>query len=180
MKIAICGKMCSGKTTLAQSIQRMDPRYTRYSIGQHVKEIGIDLFHMTTKDRSLLIAIGAKMREIDPDVWIKYILEQTKDKEHCLIDDMRYQNEYDLLQQHGFVFIQLHIPRPLQEQRIKQLYTTQAPEHLDNRDHLSEKNDFQWIVGSEPKIHIYNTEHPDTITQHIHSFLQKNENGYYS
>ena len=71
MKIAICGKMCSGKSTLANTLKIMDNRYTIYSIGQAVKDIGADLFGMKEKDRNLLIQIGAKMREIDPDVWTK-------------------------------------------------------------------------------------------------------------
>ena len=55
MKIAICGKMCSGKSTLANTLKIMDSRYTIYSIGQAVKDIGKDLFGMKEKDRNLLI-----------------------------------------------------------------------------------------------------------------------------
>ena len=32
----------------------------------------VDLFDMQTKDEILLISIGTKMREIDPDVWANY------------------------------------------------------------------------------------------------------------
>jgi adenylate kinase family enzyme len=180
MKIVICGKMCSGKTTLAQTIQRMDSRYTIYSIGQKVKDIATDVFHMKGKDRDLLIAIGAQMRAIDPDVWVKYILSQTQGHSHCLVDDMRYQNEYDLLRQHGFVVIQLEISRDLQEQRIKKLYTTNPQEHLKNRDHLSETNIFDWAPDNEPVLTINNAEDQDKVMQRLHSFLQKQENPGYS
>ena len=180
MKIVICGKMCSGKTTLAQTIQRMDSRYTIHSIGQKVKDLATDVFQMKGKDRDLLIAIGAQMRAIDPEVWVKYIISQTQGHTHCIVDDMRYQNEYDLLSHHGFVVIQLHISRDLQEQRIKKLYTTNYQDHLKNRDHLSERNLFAWAPGKEPVITIDNAEDQDQVLQRIHSFLQKQENKGYS
>lgn len=168
--------MCSGKTTLAQTIMRMDDRYTTFSIGGKVKEVARDLFGSTHKDRPLLIAIGAKMREIDPLVWIKYVLDQTKKETHCIVDDLRYQNEYDLLKEHGFVFIQLHVTQSIQEQRIKKLYTKDFQEHLDNRDHLSEQNTFTWSPRKEPVFHIDNREDYAKVNQKIHTFLQKNEN----
>ena len=37
------------------------------------------------------------MREIDEDVWAKYIINKTKDKEYCIIDDLRFQNELNYL-----------------------------------------------------------------------------------
>ena len=49
MKIAIVGKMCSGKSTLANTIKIIDKQYTIYSIGGKVKEIACDLFNMKTK-----------------------------------------------------------------------------------------------------------------------------------
>jgi adenylate kinase family enzyme len=180
MKIVICGKMCSGKTTLAQTIQRMDSRYTIHSIGQKVKDLATDVFQMKGKDRDLLIAIGTQMREIDPDVWVKHIISQTQGETHCIVDDMRYQNEYDILRQHGFIVIQLHISRDIQEQRIKKLYTGNSQEHLKNRGHLSERNLFEWYSGSEPVLTIDNAEDQDKVMQRIHSFLQKQENKEYS
>ena len=35
MKIAICGKMCSGKSTLANHIMRTFPGYQKYSFAQN-------------------------------------------------------------------------------------------------------------------------------------------------
>ena len=176
MKIAICGKMCSGKTTLAQTIMRMADRYKVFSIGGKVKEIAKDLFGSTEKDRPLLIAIGAQMREIDPEVWIKYVIKQTKHETHCIVDDLRYQNEYELLREQGFVFIQLHVARAVQEQRVRKLYPKTFQDHLDNRDHLSEQNAFVWSPRGEPVFHIDNGEDFAKVNQKIHSFLQKNEN----
>ena len=74
---------------------------------------------MKEKDRSLLVNIGTKMREIDENVWINYIINQTKDKDYCVIDDLRYQNEYDALYKNGFNIIKLIVDNKTQEERIK-------------------------------------------------------------
>ena len=76
MKIAISGPMCSGKTTIANLIKELDEKYYIYSFGQKIKDIAYELFNMdkSVKDRSLIINIASKMRDIDPDVWAKYKL----------------------------------------------------------------------------------------------------------
>ena len=56
------------------------------------------------------------MREIDYDVWTKYIINQTKDKKYCIIDDLRYQNEYEALYKEGYKFIQLVVDDEIQEE----------------------------------------------------------------
>jgi len=145
MKIAITGKMCSGKSTLANIIKETNSNYVIYSFGQKVKDVAKDLFNMKEKDRSLLTSIGTKMREIDTEVWINYVINQTKDQTHCIIDDLRYQNEYEDLSKNGYKIIQLKIDSETQEERIKMVYPNNYKDHLNNRDHLSEKNEFQWL-----------------------------------
>ena len=55
MKIAITGKMCSGKTTLSKYLVLIEPRFQVFSFGKKVKEVASDLFQMDPnfKDRSL-------------------------------------------------------------------------------------------------------------------------------
>ena len=156
MKIAICGKMCSGKSTLANHIMRTFPGYQQYSFSKKVKELCVDLFNMKYKDRDLLINFANKMREIDPNVWINQVLKETKGKENCIIDDVRYQNEVDALLEDGWSFIQLHIPYDLQTKRIKQVYQENYTIHIKNRYHLSEQNNF--IFPSEQPILSLNVE----------------------
>ena len=146
MKIAITGKMCSGKTTLCNQFVSLEPRFEVFSFGKKIKDMASDLFGMNPlkKDRSLLISIGAKMREIDSEVWINYVLKQTENKEFCIIDDLRYQNEYEALAEHGFLIIQLNISRDLQEKRIKEVYPDNYEDHLKNINDLSEQNHFTW------------------------------------
>ncbi len=145
MKIAITGKMCSGKSTLAQIIKETDDRFVIYSFGRKVKDVAEDLFNMKEKNRTLLTSIGTKMREIDYDVWVNYVIHQTEDKTHCIVDDLRYQNEYEALYNNGFKIIQLVVGPEIQEERIKKVYPNNFQDHLDNRNHISEKNEFNWL-----------------------------------
>ena len=142
MKIAICGKMCSGKTTIANLIKEYDNRYEIFSFGKKVKVIANELFgmDMNNKNRSLMIQIGTKMREIDVNVWANYIINETKDKEFCIIDDLRFQNELDLLEENNWNIIQLDIDEDLQIERLKNLYKENYDDHIKNKNDLSEKN----------------------------------------
>jgi dephospho-CoA kinase len=169
MKIAITGKMCSGKSSLAKLILENDKRYEIFSFGKKVKEVAEDLFNMKEKDRSLLVNIGTKMREIDENVWINYIINQKKDKDYFVIDDLRYQNEYDSLYKNGFNIIQLIVDNKTQEERIKNIYPNNYQDHLNNRNHISERNEFNW--KEEPLIidttNIKNLEDINDIVKNI-------------
>ena len=147
MKIAICGKMCSGKSTIADYIMRTQPGYQKYSFAQKVKELCVELFYMKTKDRPLLINFANKMRDIDPDVWINQVLQQTKGRENCIIDDLRYQNEVDALIKDGWTIIQLNISYTLQRERLINVYPRDYKEHLQASNHVSEKNQFIFPEG---------------------------------
>ena len=136
MKIAIYGPMCSGKSTIANIIQKKYPQYKIYSFGQKIKDLASELFDMKGKNRSLLITIADKMRAIDEDVWAKYIVKQTQNKEHCLIDDLRFQNELDHL--HGWKIICLTTPKEIRLQRLKKLYPENYEDHIKNMSHKSE------------------------------------------
>ena len=172
MKIAITGKMCSGKSTLASIISESNTNFKIYSFGKKVKDVAKDLFDMKEKDRTLLTSIGTKMREIDPNVWTNYILKQTKDEDYCIVDDLRYQNEYETLHKAGFKIIQLKIDPEIQEERIKIVYPNNYQDHLNNLNHISEKNDFQWFKNDNPLIIDSGKETLGSIMSKINSFIQ--------
>ena len=138
MKIAIHGKMCYGKTTLANIIKEFDNSYKILSFGQKVKDIAVDLFDMQYKDRTLLTSIGTKMREIDSDVWANYTIEKAKDYDKVIIDDLRYQNEHDLCMKNGYKIIVLTLPKDIQIERLKTCYPDNYMDHIENSEHESE------------------------------------------
>tara|TARA_B100001123_G_C15174951_1_gene972956 strand:- start:166 stop:693 length:528 start_codon:yes stop_codon:yes gene_type:complete len=171
-KIAVTGKMCSGKTTLCNYLCQIEPRFQIFSFGKKVKQVATDLFQMDplVKDRSLLTNLATKMREIDPEVWVNYVIRQCKDVDYCLVDDLRYQNEYEALIKNGFQIIQLQVSDELQEQRIRDIYPDNYEDHLKNRNHLSERNEFQWITNG-PDLVIDSSQDRDEIKQIINGFI---------
>ena len=94
------------------------------------------------------------MREIDEDVWAKYIINQTKNEEYCLFDDLRFQNELNYL--NDWKIIALTTPHETRIQRIKKLYPNDYEDHIKNMKHKSETDNLKL---SENTIYI-NTEIP--------------------
>jgi dephospho-CoA kinase len=101
--IAFIGKFASGKTyfsdMLKQKLEEKEITTYRISIAQKIKDLAKDLFDMQKKDRRLLQLLGAKMREVDKDVWIKYLILNVKrnNLQPFIIDDVRFVNEYNLI-----------------------------------------------------------------------------------
>ncbi len=176
MKLAITGKMCSGKTTLCNNLCELEPRFQIFSFGKKVKEVATDLFNMdpSIKDRSLLTSLGQKMREVDSEVWINYVIKQTECSRYCLVDDLRYQNEYEALVKNGFKIIQLNISDELQEKRIKEIYPDNYEDHLLARTHLSELNNFEWLTSDHPHLSIDSSKDQNDIKELINSFIKMN------
>jgi len=147
MKVAIIGKMCSGKSTIAEIIMDHDSRYQRYSFGQKVKDLASELFNMVGKDRELLINFANKMRDIDSEVWVNQVLKQTLTKDFGVIDDIRYQNELDALVEENWIIVKLNVSRELQVKRIIDTYPETHKEHLKFIDHFSENEEFKFRAG---------------------------------
>ena len=168
MKIAIYGPMCSGKTTLSKLIQEYNSSYTVFSFGQKVKDLAVELFSMEGKNRSLLINIAGKLREIDPDVWVNYVMNQIKDKQYCIIDDLRYQNELDAL--NGWTIIRLITPEHIRIKRIKELYPENYEDHIRNMDHISETNQLRFPKGT---IEIDGSNSIDVIRETLQPLIHK-------
>ena len=172
LKIAVTGKMCSGKTTLCNYLCELEPRFQIFSFGKKVKEVATDLFDMdpSIKDRTLLTSLGQKMREIDSEVWIDYVIKQTDGINYCLVDDLRYQNEYEALIKNGFKIIQLNISDELQDKRIRNIYPHNYEDHLKNRNHLSELNEFKWS-SIHPHLSIDSSKDQNDIKLIISEFI---------
>ena len=105
-----------------------------------------ELFQMEGKDRSLLINIADKMREIDEDVWAKYIIRQTDKNDYCIIDDLRFQNELKYLT--DWKIICLTTPKEARIQRLKKLYPDNFKDHIKNMDHISENDTLELPVDT--------------------------------
>jgi len=158
--IALTGKICSGKTTFAKYIQQKTGGNI-FSFSTGVKKYAEILFETketgTYKNRKIYQRFAEKMKEINPDIWVKMtidsIKECAKNNDIFIIDDLRFPNEYNSLnklQNEGYkvIFIRLFINYDLQKMRIKKLYENSA-EHLERLDHVSEQYVNNFIVSYE-------------------------------
>lgn len=147
VRIAISGKMGSGKTTLATALRNKYPDVHHLSFASPIKEIvesiGIDKHEDPYTYRNACQQIGQRVRDIDPDIWLDqltYVVECV-DNEHwsgsanIVVDDVRYKNELRRLKERlGFLTVRLEPPAHiLQERRDERLYFDHESElDLDN------------------------------------------------
>lgn len=140
MLIGIAGKFCSGKTTLCKLLYREYDNSKIFNFADKVKDIATDLFGMTDKDRTLLQNIGMKMREINKDVWVDYVINQCVAKDHIyIIGDVRYQNECEIIRQKGGITFYIERHRDLRLKEYEHLYG-RLP-YLEEETHPSEMLD---------------------------------------
>ena len=114
--IVISGKQFSGKDTLAKFLLEFLPDYKRIGIGDAIKiEYGKKhnlSFEEIEKDKHLyradLIELGNWGRSIDPDFWLKRIIDLD---ENIIVPDIRVPHELELFKKHGAIAIRVEAPR---------------------------------------------------------------------
>ena len=144
-KLALSGPICSGKSTITKMIMEYFENsegihFSKYAFADGVYEIARNVFGMTVKDRKLLQSIGAKMREIDKNVWAKKTINTIHQNKHnyVIIDDLRFKNELQYLLDNNFFTIRLTISKEEQLRRLKITYPTTWVQHQENLDDISE------------------------------------------
>jgi hypothetical protein len=133
IKLAICGKLRSGKDTASQYLTLFYD-FHPFAFADPLKRYLHEIFpHVPRepKPRALYQAFGQKLREIDPDVWINLTMRQIDDylrlhpcecggsalKPRVVVTDCRQQNEYDRLRTEGFVFVRINADDELRIKR---------------------------------------------------------------
>jgi len=113
LRIAFAGKTRSGKTTSANYLLRtygfIKISFTGKLI-EFVHEFFPDCFEQGEKPQDLIQALHEKLREIDPDVWIKYVsrkIETLPKDADIVIDDLRFRNDYAAVKSLGFLVVRL-------------------------------------------------------------------------
>lgn len=138
-RIAICGKICAGKSTLAANLA-VDHGFKCLSFAEPIKRYATELFGMTNKDRALIQDFGQKMREIDNDIWIKMLVREidSNPDKPIVVDDLRFWDEYFTLKNKGFVIVRLKVGIFEQVMRIRATYGEDADSHIRRLQHESE------------------------------------------
>lgn len=165
LKIAISGKMGSGKTTLAEEIRKQftegyNGHSAMVSLGAPVKEVARNYFLMPAdvKDRLLLQQIGQQFRTIKPDVWVDLLMQNvevmtdTTEVELVICDDVRFVNEFEAMRQDGWLTIRLTVDEAEQKRRLEMAYGDEYPKHWENRNEISE-TDLDEVSGFDMVLH---------------------------
>ncbi|MCR8983089.1 AAA family ATPase [Brevibacillus laterosporus] len=124
IKLALCGKMRSGKDTVAAYlVEHYD--FIPYAFGDGIKRVCRELFPEQVangkKPRALLQGVGQAMRVIDPDVWIKRTMREVYQAQgfDVVITDLRQPNEYACLYTEGYVIIRVNTSDDVRIDRMR-------------------------------------------------------------
>ena len=149
LNIGICGKMFSGKTTLANHIVN-NYNYKKVAFGDKVKQFATEICGMdpNAKDRELLQKIGNGARDIiSKNVWIDALdetikLTKSNNEYPCnfVCDDIRYENEAEALMKRGWLVIKVKTTPEIQKERMKRIFPLTWEDHWNRIDHVSEIN----------------------------------------
>lgn len=162
MRFIINGRAGAGKDVIADYMVE-EYGFTKITFADGIYEIARNTFGMTTKDRKLLQTIGQKMREIDPDVWIKHVEQKVKQlgyDSNIVISDCRQSNEYDIMvHEHNFIPIRVAADKEIRRDRIRlrdgvdpdmSLLETKGETGADNKEYKYE------VLNESSKTDLYN------------------------
>ena len=128
MRIAICGKMRSGKDTLADRLVE-EYGFKEFKLSQGINEIIWHFFpkhaFLEKRPRQHQQFIGQGMRQLDENVWIDYTLSYVEeylaengDDADVVISDLRQENEARILKENGFTIVNVYAFDDIRLQRI--------------------------------------------------------------
>ena len=139
--IAIFGRFCAGKTTLATELAD-SYGYVPVSMAANMKWIVKQVYgtidkseqvNVITQDgdvreitiRQALQGVGERMKEIDRDFWLKWFLsdcEAIPPDYPLVMDDARMLFEADVLRERGWLLVRLTVPEGVRAERHLKLY----------------------------------------------------------
>ena len=137
MKIALTGKMRSGKDTVAEIMGKY-ARFNEIKFSKGITEIIENYLPEVAskgKDRYAYQVIGQSLREIDPLIWVKYSIGKAIG-DNVIITDLRQQNEYEYLKEHGFIIIKVESNLGDRINRMKELDEDNS---IDRMNHETER-----------------------------------------
>ena len=143
--VAVVGRFCSGKTTLANVLVD-EYGCTRVSMADNMKNIvkevygthdKQDMIWRTRRDgteeqitvREMLQVLGEAVKDADRDIWLKWFeLDTMFMRGPFVMDDMRLVFEAEALRDDGWIIVALNCPEPVRVARYVQRYGTTPTE----------------------------------------------------
>lgn len=119
IRIALSGKMRSGKDTVADYLVKRHG-FTRMAFADKLKDVVRDLFEVreSSKNRHLLQQVGRHMCQVDPAVWVKYVVNRIPLDRDIVVSDLRFPEEYHTLRGLGFILVRLDASLQTQLERL--------------------------------------------------------------
>lgn len=117
-RVILNGRGGSGKDVFADYLVD-NYGFKKIAFADGIYEIAYKYFDMKHKDRALLQAIGEKMREIDPLIWVKHAFAEAEKYDKVVISDCRRSNEYSYGLRNGFLPIHIDVDLDKRIQRLE-------------------------------------------------------------
>lgn len=169
LKIAVTGKMGTGKSSLTGIIKELEDGYvTSYSSIIRKTLANLDL----EPTRELMQATGDFFRTFDKLVWTKQLLKEVKDiKKTIIIEGVRYPFERDALVSEGFKIIKISANDSIRRKRIIKRNNMQISDEiwLQWQNHGTEI----YVDQIEADYSINNNSSLDELQQSILNILYK-------
>lgn len=184
MKIALFGKMRSGKDTVAKILIE-EYGFTRYGFGDGIGRVIKEYFPEAWaggKPRGHYQFIGQQFRKLNEYVWIDYTLNTIFEdgrpyrifgKEfNVVIADGRQLNEAKRLKEAGYLIVKVETPEELRIQRMKELGDVFSPEQLNHETELQ-------VDMIEPDVLILNDGTLEELEEKVQKMLSENKGGMF-
>lgn len=155
-KIAIMGKAGAGKDLVADYLRDWHG-FEKFTFADGLYNICRDYYNMETKDRALLQDVGAKMREVDSNVFVNRLFNKMKncESDKIVVSDVRFINEYNALRDAGFIFLRVEASLETRIKRIQERDHVEVDEEYINR---IQNNPIETQCDSLPAIRVINEE----------------------
>lgn len=175
MKIAIFGKIRSGKDTLGKILideYGFTKKAFAEGIGEIIEKYFPDAFK-GGKPRQHYQVIGQALRTLDPNVWVNYLLNNIKNLkcENIVITDGRQLNEAKRLKEEGFLIVKVTADEELRLKRMQQLGDVFNEEALQHETELN-------VDLIEPDIEIFNNESIEHLREAANKIVGGNFNDF--
>lgn len=161
MKIALFGKMRSGKDTVGEMLIN-DYGFRRFAFATGIGQIIEEYFPEAMaegKPRHHYQFIGQQLRQLNPDVWINYLLREVKDYEMSandgknplvVVTDGRQSNEAIKMKEEGFTIVKVEAPDELRIKRIEEAGDVFTPELFEHETELEvDKIEPDYIITND-------------------------------